>query len=264
MNFGLSAPILVGAFMLLIGFVLFLIYIFMDKDFDRNKRIVSLEANDESFRFRDFVKVLQNPGFWMIAILCVFFYSSIRPFMKFATDLLINKYGVEGVTAGWIVSALPYATIILTPLFGSIYDRIGKGATLMLIGCVLVTACHICLLLPFVTYTWFATVIMIILGIAFSLVPSAMWPSVPKIVPLKQLGTAYSIIYYIQNLGLMLVPMWVGDVIGQNTTSDGHVDFTMPMMIFVGFGIVAIFISSILLIMDKKKHYGLEDANIIK
>jgi nitrate/nitrite transporter NarK len=264
MNFGLSAPILVGAFMLLIGFVLFLIYIFMDKDFDRNKRIVSLEANDESFRFRDFVKVLQNPGFWMIAILCVFFYSSIRPFMKFATDLLINKYGVEGVTAGWIVSALPYATIILTPLFGSIYDRIGKGATLMLIGCVLVTICHICLLLPFVTSTWFATVIMIILGIAFSLVPSAMWPSVPKIVPLKQLGTAYSIIYYIQNLGLMLVPMWVGDVIGQNTTSDGHVDFTMPMMIFVGFGVVAIFISSILLIMDKKKHYGLEDANIIK
>ena len=264
MSFGLSAPILVGAFVLLIGFVLFLIYIFMDKDFDRNKKNLSLETDEDKFSFRDFAKVLQNPGFWMIAFLCVFFYSSIRPFMKFATDLLINKYGVESVTAGWIVSMLPYSTIILTPLFGSIYDRMGKGATLMLIGCILVTVSHICLLLPFITYTWFATIIMILLGIAFSLVPSAMWPSVPKIVPLKQLGTAYSIIYYIQNIGLMLVPMWVGDVMGKNTASDGHVDFTMPMMIFAGFGLISILVSSILLIMDKKKHYGLEDANIIK
>lgn len=236
----------------------------MDKNFDRNKKNLSSESDDENFSFHDFTKVLQNPGFWMIAFLCVFFYSSIRPFMKFATDLLINKYGVESVTAGWIVSALPYSTIILTPLFGSIYDRIGKGATLMLIGCILVTISHICLLLPCITYTWFATITMVLLGIAFSLVPSAMWPSVPKIVPLKQLGTAYSIIYYIQNLGLMLVPMWVGDTIGKNTALDGHVNFTVPMMIFVAFGLASILVASILLIMDKKKHYGLEDANIIK
>lgn len=264
MNFGLSEPILVGTIVLLIAFFLFLIYIFMDKNFDRNKKNLSSESDDENFSFHDFTKVLQNPGFWMIAFLCVFFYSSIRPFMKFATDLLINKYGVESVTAGWIVSALPYSTIILTPLFGSIYDRIGKGATLMLIGCILVTISHICLLLPCITYTWFATITMVLLGIAFSLVPSAMWPSVPKIVPLKQLGTAYSIIYYIQNLGLMLVPMWVGDTIGKNTALDGHVNFTVPMMIFVAFGLASILVASILLIMDKKKHYGLEDANIIK
>jgi len=202
--------------------------------------------------------VLTNPGFWLIALLCVFFYSSIRPFLKFATDLLINKYGIEEVTAGWITSLLPYGTIILTPLFGSLYDRIGKGATLMLIGSVIVTVCHICLALPIINSTWFASIIMILFGVAFSLVPSAMWPSVPKIVPLKQLGTAYSIIYYVQNIGLMLVPMFVGNVIGHYTAADGKVDFTVPMLIFTAFGLGAVLTALLLRYMDARQHYGLE------
>ena len=203
--------------------------------------------------------VLRNPGFWLIAFLCVFFYSSIRPFLKFASDLLVHKYMISEVTAGWIVSLLPYGTIVLTPFFGNLYDRIGKGATLMLIGCTLVTVCHLCLALPIIQQTWFASIIMILLGVSFSLVPSAMWPSVPKIVPLKQLGTAYSIIYYVQNIGLMLVPMWIGNLIGDYTAADGKVDFTVPMLVFMLFGVISILIAFALKFMDGKMQYGLEN-----
>lgn len=262
--YGLSAPILVGAVLLLMGFVMFIVYIFMDKRFDKMavKDTASSATENEEFSFRDFVKVLRNPGFWLIAILCVMFYSSLRPFLKFATDLLINKYGIAPVTAGWITSILPYGTIVLTPLFGIIYDRMGRGSTLMLIGCVLVTLCHLFLALPILNHTWFASLTMILYGVSFSLVPSAMWPSVPKIVPLKQLGTAYSIIYFVQNIGLMLVPMFVGNIIGEYTSSDGHVDYTIPMLVFTALGAGAILFALLLMVIDRKKGYGLHEANI--
>jgi MFS family permease len=223
----------------------------MDRSFDRReeqRQIAVTEAKqqpsevhatEQTSFLSPLRKVLRNPGFWLIAVLCVFFYSSIRPFLKFATDVLVNKYGIEEVTAGWIVSILPYGTIILTPLFGNLYDRVGRGATLMLIGCIIVTLCHILIAMPIMNTTWMASIIMIFLGISFSLVPSAMWPSVPKIVPLGQLGTAYSIIYFIQNIGLMLVPMWVGNIIGENTDTNGQVNFTPPMLIFTAFGIAS-------------------------
>ena len=262
--YGLSAPILVGATLLLLGFVLFIVYILMDKRIDREQR-ASVKAsegsdssesseyseysehsedaankNDDKFTFRDFLTVLRNPGFWLIALLCVAFYSSLRPFLKFATDVLVNNYGMDKETAGWVTSILPYGTIVLTPLFGVLYDRLGRGSLLMLIGCVIVTLCHVCLALPLLEHTWMVMVIMVLYGVSFSLVPSAMWPSVPKIVPLKQLGTAYSIIYYVQNIGLMLVPMLVGNIIDANTDTTGHVDSTLPMVVFALLGIAAI------------------------
>ena len=263
--YGLSAPILAGAALLLMGFAMFIVYVFMDKRFDRQNRLTptpNRQQNDEKFTFNDFLKVLRNPGFWLIAFLCVAFYSSLRPFLKFATDLLINKYGVDAVTAGWITSILPYGTIVLTPIFGMLYDRLGRGSLLMLIGCVMVTFCHICLALPILNNVWFASLMMVLYGVSFSLVPSAMWPSVPKIVPLKQLGTAYSMIYFVQNIGLMLTPIFVGNVIGENTDSAGHVDFTMPMVIFALLGIAAVVIALLLMITDRRKGYGLSQPNI--
>ncbi len=263
--YGLSAPILAGAALLLMGFAMFIVYVFMDKRFDRQNRLTptpNRQQNDEKFTFNDFLKVLRNPGFWLIAFLCVAFYSSLRPFLKFATDLLINKYGVDAVTAGWITSILPYGTIVLTPLFGMLYDRLGRGSLLMLIGCVMVTFCHICLALPILNNVWFASLMMVLYGVSFSLVPSAMWPSVPKIVPLKQLGTAYSMIYFVQNIGLMLTPIFVGNVIGEHTDSAGHVDFTMPMIIFALLGITAVVIALLLMITDRRKGYGLSQPNI--
>ena len=298
---GIASPFLVGALLLVMGFVLFIAYILMDRKHEAARQIAhqpavpsnqldepssqpdepssplgepssqsventfhkkATQTDEQGYTLRScLVNLASNKGYWLIALLCVSFYSSLRPFLKFATDVLVNKYGIGEVTAGWIVSLLPYGTIVLTPLFGSLYDRIGRGATLMLSGSILLTCCHVGLILPWISATWLATLIMILMGVSFSLVPSAMWPSIPKIVPLQQLGTAYSIIYYIQNIGLMLVPMWAGNVIGRYTIA-GHTDFTVPMFIFIGFGIASIILSSILLWADKKEHYGLEEANI--
>ena len=263
--YGLSAPILVGATLLLLGFVFFIIYIFMDRRFDKSapRPESDTTGNADNFTLRDFTHILRNPGFWLIAVLCVMFYSSLRPFLKFATDLLVNKYGIEEVTAGWITSILPYGTIVLTPLFGAIYDRLGRGSTLMLIGCVIVTLCHVLLALPIMEHPWFASLMMVLYGVSFSLVPAAMWPSVPKIVPLKELGTAYSIIYFVQNIGLMLVPMLVGNVIGEHTSTDGHVDFTAPMLVFAALGLAAVIIAVLLMYVDRKRGFGLHEANIV-
>ena len=278
--YGVSAPILAGAALLLMGFVMFVVYLIMDKRMDRvmaassdetsksepgdSKEKATGTTSDDEFTFKDIVRILRNPGFWLIALLCVLFYSSLRPFLKFASDLLVNKYGIDTVTAGWIVSILPYGTIVLTPLFGVVYDRLGRGSLLMLIGCLIVTCCHVCLALPIMQHTWFASLMMLLYGVSFSLVPSAMWPSVPKIVPLKQLGTAYSIIYFVQNIGLMLVPMLVGNVIGANTDATGHVDFTIPMVVFALLGVGAVGIALVLMAVDKRKGYGLSEANIRK
>lgn len=256
-SFGLSASLLVGVLLLLAGFVMFIVYTLMDKTAktEGEKKDFSLVSN--------LSRLATNKGYWLIAVLCVLFYTSIRPFLKFATDVLVNKYAIEPVTAGWIVSLLPYGTIVLTPLFGSIYDRIGRGATLMLVGCALVLCCHVVLALPMANATWFSTVVMVLLGVAFSLVPSAMWPSVPKLVPLEQLGTAYSIIYYIQNIGLMLAPMYIGNIIDQYTAPDGHVDVTVPMSVFALFALAATFVAALLLYVDRREDYGLERSNII-
>ena len=265
-TFGLSAPLLVGTVFLLFGFVLFITYVFMDRRFDKKHIASNASTPKDSQPFSTVLKgvilILRNPGFWLIAFLCVFFYSSVRPFLKFATDVLVSKYGITETTAGWIVSILPYGTIVLTPLFGSIYDRIGRGATLMIAGCSLVAVCHLLMALPIATTPWLAAIIMYLHGIAFSLVPSALWPSVPKIVPLSQLGTAYSIIYYIQNLGLMLVPMFVGNMIDEAQQPSSTV--TPTMLVFALFGILAVVTAILLLFLDKRQHYGLEKANIKK
>lgn len=277
-SFGLSAPLLVGTLLLLAGFLMFGVYTFIDKEKEvedvkdveklRGLEVEKVEkvkkAEESPSLMKAYVSaLLTNRGFWLIAILCVLFYTSLRPFLKFATDVLVNKYGLDPVTAGWIVSLLPYGTIVLTPLFGSIYDRIGRGATLMLTGCALVFVCHVVLALPVVNNTWVAALMMVLLGVAFSLVPSAMWPSVPKLVPLKVLGTSYSIIYYIQNIGLMLMPMLVGNIIDDYTSADGHVDFTVPMSVFAVFALAATLVAALLLYMDKRMGYGLEKANIV-
>lgn len=258
LRYGVPVSMFIGCALLLCGFVIFILYLVMDKRFTAAVNTQSdnvqkaQDVDNEQFSFRDFVMILRNPGFWLIALLCVAFYSSIRPFMKFATDLIINDYGVSTTTAGWIVSAIPYGTIFLTPLFGVVYDRIRNGAVLLLAGCAILSVAHLALMVHPIDAPWFALVAMVLVGVAFSLVPSALWPSVPKLIPLKQLGTAYSMIYYIQNLGLLLVPMWVGNVIDRNTPASGIVDFTMPVAIFLGFALTAV-VTSLWLVADGRK-----------
>ena len=258
----ISAPVMFGASALCIGLISYIVYCVMDKKLDKSieGQNVATES-EEQFKFSDLKVIFCNQGFWLITFLCLIFYAAVFPFLKFATNLMIIKYGVSPDLAGMIPGLLPFGTMLLTPLFGSLYDKMGKGATLMIIGSVLLTIVHILFAMPLLNVWWFAVIVMILLGIAFSLVPSAMWPSVPKIIPMKQLGSGYAIIFYIQNIGLSMVPVLIGNVIAANT-ANGTTNYTVPMSIFAFFGAVAVVISVLLKIVDKKKGYGLEKSNI--
>lgn len=265
---GISYPVFFGALALCIGLLAYLVYCVMDRRLDKSIAAAQGEE-EEGFKLSDIKFVVTNKGFWLIALLCLMFYAGVFPFLKFAAQLMIYKYGVDPVMAGDIPAILPFGTILLTPLFGSLYDRIGKGATLMVVGAMMLVAVHVLFALPILNEWWFALIVMVLLGIAFSLVPSAMWPSVPKIIPQKQLGTAYALIFYVQNIGLMCVPMligWVIDRYAKFTLPDGNVsyDFTAPMWIFALFGIVAVALAFMLKAEDRRKGYGLEEANIRK
>ena len=259
-----SASIGLGAAMLCIGMLSFIVYNIMDKKEDAAVAASATEP-EEGFKFSDLKLLFCNKGFWYITLLCLMFYAGVFPFLKFATKLMVIKYGVAEDIAGTIPSMLPYGTIVLTPLFGYVYDKVGKGATLMIIGSVLLTVVHAVFALPEVNAVAVAIVMMVLLGIAFGLVPSAMWPSVPKIIPMQLLGTAYAMIFYIQNIGLSMVPIWIGKIKQANADgATGLIDYTQTMTTFAGFGVVAIVIAVLLLIEDKKKGYGLQEANIKK
>jgi len=269
----ISAPIAFALVLLAIGFIAFFIYIGMDKKLDASEANNTGEAEEE-FKFSDIGTIVTNKGFWLIAFLCVLFYSSVFPFIKYASDLMVNKYGVDQSLAGLIPSLLPLGTLFLTPLFGSIYDKKGKGATMMVIGAALIIFVHTIFSLPILNNWMVAVVLVIILGIALSLVPSAMWPSVPKIIPENQLGTAFSLIFWIQNWGLMGIPLLIGYVLDKsnpevalakaNGTEVPLYDYTNPMMIFAGLGVLAIIVAFLLKMEDKKKGYGLQLPNIQK
>lgn len=268
-----SRPVLIALIGLCIGLIAFIVYVMMDKKLEASEatdEIVKKNPEDE-FKLSDIGKILGNKGWWYIAILCVLFYSAVFPFLKYATDLMVNKFGVKEDLAGLIPMLLPFGNILLTPLFGGIYDKKGKGATIMIIGSVLLILVHALFSVPGLNSWIFAMVLVVVLGIAFSLVPSAMWPSVPKIVPEKRLGTAYSLIFWVQNWGLMGVPLLIGWVLEKycvtgQTMRDGLTvntyDYTLPMMIFTSFGVLALLFAFLLKAEDKKKGYGLESPNI--
>lgn len=259
-NISLSTPLLIGVFSVGLGTVCYLVYCSMDSKFD--KQTASTETvtkEDDKFSFASLKETLHNSGFWLITILCMLYYSSLYPFLDFATKFMISKYGVDDDVAGFIPAILPFTSIILTPVFGYMYDRIGKGASIMIIGTVMLTVVLMVFALP-LSSKFVAIAAMLVLGIAFSLLPSVLWPAVPKIVPMNLLGTAYSIIYYIQNIGLIVVPYLIGIVLDKNTVG-GNVDYTQSMWIFTGIGVAAIIVAVMLLIMDKRNNYGLELKN---
>ena len=270
----ISAPIAFALVLLVVGFIAFFIYVAMDKKLDASVIDSGSENEEEAFRIKDIGKIVTNRGFWLIAFLCVLFYSSVFPFIKYAADLMVNKYGLKENVAGLIPSLLPLGTLFLTPLFGSVYDKKGKGATIMVIGAILIIFVHGVFSLPILNYWIVALILVVILGVALSLVPSAMWPSVPKIIPEHQLGTAYSLIFWIQNWGLMGVPLLIGYILDKsnpevlaakaNGTPIPPYDYTNPMIVFTLFGILAVVVGLMLKAEDRKKGYGLELPNIQK
>jgi nitrate/nitrite transporter NarK len=209
-----SSPVLLAFVFMLIALTSFIIYTFMDKKLDASiAQSNTGKVAEDAFELKDILFIIRNRGFWYIAILCVLFYSAVFPFLFYATDLMINKYHVNPNLAGSIPALLPFGTIFLTPLFGTVYDKKGKGATIMIIGAIILILVHGVLSIPFLNAWWLAAGMVIILGIGFSLVPAAMWPSVPKIIPEKQLGTAYAVIFWIQNIGLWAIPLLLGVVL---------------------------------------------------
>lgn len=277
-----SMPILLGLLLLCIGMISFVVFVVMDSK--RDQELKETAAPEEPFRFRDIFDIIKLKGFWYIAILCVLFYSAVFPFLKYAPDLMINKFGISSKLSGIIPSLLPFGTILLTPFFGNLYDRKGKGATIMLIGSFMIVGIHLLFAMPAFTSWWLALALIIALGVAFSLVPSAMWPSVPKIIPENKLGTAYALIFWIQNWGLMGVPYLIGKVLNNYCVIGGDeamaeeitgtvvpevatevaYDYTIPMLIFTALGLLSILFAFLLKRENAKKGYGLELPNIQK
>lgn len=269
----ISAPIAFTLVLLVAGFIAFIFYTFMDKKLDASEFVDGKAVVEIPFKFSDILLIVKNKGFWLIAVLCVLFYSSVFPFLKYANDLMVNKYHVSAQTAGFITMMLPVGTLFLTPLFGGIYDKKGKGATIMIIGAAMLIFIHGFFSLPVFNHWMVAVVLVILLGVALSLVPSAMWPSVAKIIPEKQLGTAYSLIFWIQNIGLMGVPLLIGIVLDKMNPGvalakaageEIYYNYTVPMLIFTSFGVLAVFVAYMLKAEDRKKGYGLEKPNIIR
>jgi predicted MFS family arabinose efflux permease/acylphosphatase len=214
-----AAPVLICLILLCIGLIAYFIYTFMDKRLDASvaaaEKASNSETKEEAFHLSDILKIVTNKGWWYIAILCVLFYSAVFPFLKYATDLMVQKFHINEDWAGIIPAMLPFGTILLTPLFGNMYDRKGKGASIMIVGAVLLIIVHLIFTLPFVNNWVVAILLILVLGVGFSLVPSAMWPSVPKIIPENQLGTAYALVFWVQNWGLMGVPALIGWVLNK-------------------------------------------------
>jgi len=252
----------------------------MDVKLDRSEPDAVLASEEDPFRLADIGVIFKSSGFWLIAILCVLFYSAVFPFLKYAPDLMVNKFNINDITifginlkSGDIPALLPMGTLILTPLFGNLYDRVGKGATIMIVGALLLVIVHGIFSIPALNSVWIALTLCILLGVAFSLVPSALWPAVPKIIPTKQLGTAYALIFWIQNWGLMGVPLLIGwaldkyCIVGQRVVDGGTqniYDYTIPMLIFTAIGVIALIVAFLLKREDKRKNYGLELPNTIQ
>ena len=261
-HYTLSAPLLVALAFLIIGLLAFLVFCIMDRRLDSPSRTsmtspASSTSHDDEFRLADIGITLRNPGFWLITLFCVLFYSAVSPFLKFSTKLMVMKYGVDPDLAGFFSSIAPFGTILMTPLFGLVYDKYGRGVTLVITGALMLTAVHFGFSMPMHNST-IAIALMVVLSIGYSLAPAALWPCVPKIIPLKCLGTAYSMIFFIQNFGRAIIPMCVGKANETDPT------YTTSMLIF-GFTALGAALTAIaMLYVDRKKSYGLQLPNIKK
>ena len=252
-HFTLSTPLLVALSFLIIGLLAFLVFCVMDRRLDEPNK--SQEASDDEFRWSDIGITLRSPGFWLITLFCVLFYSAVSPFLKFSTKLMVMKYGVDPDIAGLFSSIAPFGTILMTPLFGYVYDKYGKGVTLVITGALMLTAVHFGFSMPMHSST-VAIALMVMLSIGYSLAPAALWPCVPKIIPLKCLGTAYSMIFFIQNFGRAIIPMFVGRANETDPT------YTTSMLIFGFTALGAAAIAVAMLFVDRHKGYGLQLPNI--
>ena len=256
-----ASPVAFGAILLLIGLIFYSVFVVLDKKFDKQLEAageLTTEESEEEFKFKDLGKIFSSKMFWLVALLCVLYYSAIFPFQRYAPDFLNTTLSIE--SGAQLFSCFPILAMILTPFLGAFIDNKGKAASMLMVGSLVMIACHLsfAFLLPAFPHKWLALLIVVVLGVSFSLVPAALWPSVPKIIDNRILGSAYCIIFWIQNIGLFAVPILIGNVL------DKTGGYTIPMVIFSSFGVLALFFSLWLKRENRKNNFGLEEPNIKK
>ena len=250
--------------LLCIGLINFIIFGVMDRKFDSQLVEAGLATEEKSpedeFHVSDLGAIFKSKMFWIVALLCVLYYSAIFPFQRYATNFLEETLQIEADTAAQMFSCFPVLAMLLTPILGIFLDRVGKGATMLALGALIMIVCHasFAFVLPMFPSKELALTLIVVLGVSFSLVPAALWPAVPKIIDEKILGSAYCLIFWVQNIGLCFVPKLIGYL---RETTEGYF---IPMLVFTGFGVLAFFISILLKAEDRRKGYGLEEPNIKK
>ena len=326
-----SRSVAFGVVLLCIALIMFVVYFFMDKKLDAQTG--EAEEKDDPFKVSDIGKILSSLGFWLVALLCVLYYSAIFPFQKYAVNMLQcnltlveadpttfwggnsvtivqyivmllvavcsfasnfiktnkgMKYGLMGLavvalvvycymgymrgTAETIFAVFPLLAVAITPILGNYVDHKGKAASMLMIGSILLVICHLtfAFVLPMFKGnaaggTIVAYITILVLGASFSLVPAALWPSVPKLVDEKIIGSAYALIFWIQNIGLWLFPLLIGKVLdrtNEGVTDPLALDYKWALIMLACLGIAALLIGLYLKVVDKKKHLGLEEPNI--
>ncbi len=329
-NISVSRSVAFGVVLLMIALIMFIVYFFMDKKLDAQTG--EAEEKDDPFRIKDLGQILTSSGFWLVALLCVLYYSAIFPFQKYAVNMLqCNleftdpaqdsfwagatvtfvqyaimlvvaaaaftsnfmknkglKYGLLCVaivalvvfcymgymrqSAETIFAVFPLLAMGITPILGNYVDHKGKAASMLVLGSLLLIACHLtfAFVLPMfkgneVGGVIIAYITILVLGASFSLVPASLWPSVPKLVDAKVIGSAYALIFWIQNIGLWLFPLLIGNILdstNQGVTDPTKLDYTAPLIMLAGLGVAALLLGFVLKIVDKKKGLGLEEPNI--
>ena len=274
-----AAPVGFCTALLFIGLITFTVFTFMDRKLDKQLGVgADGSGEEEEFKASDLKNILTSRIFWIVALLCVLYYSAIFPFQRYGANMLqCNLDGISPSDASNIFRWFPIGAAVITPFLGSFLDHKGKGATMLIWGAVLLIACHLifAFVLPSTHSYLIAYSTIVLLGISFALVPAALWPSVPKVIDEKVLGSAYCLIFWVQNFGLCFVPMLIGSVLAQANANNPAViaakaqgaefipyDYTIPLVIFACFGVAALLLAFYLKIIDRKHSFGLEQPNI--
>lgn len=325
-----SRSVAFGVVLLCIALIMCIVYFFMDRKLD--EQTGEAEEKDDPFKISDLGQILTSSGFWLVALLCVLYYSAIFPFQKYAVNMLQcnltlvepasnsfwasssvtivqyiimllvaaagfasnfqkaknKRYGLLGISilslitycymgymrqsAESIFAVFPLLAVLITPILGSYVDHKGKAASMLVLGSLLLIACHLtfAFILPMFKGNAVGGIIIayttiLILGSSFSLVPASLWPSVPKLVDAKVIGSAYALIFWIQNIGLWLFPLLIGKVLdatNPGVTDPTAFDYTAPLIMLAGLGLAALILGFVLKVVDKKKGLGLEEPNI--
>ena len=251
----LSTAIWFAAVLVLMGLLAFMVYMLLDIRYDKEVKPEIVSGGKDGFSLNDILNILKNPAFIYIAMLCLTFYAAVFPFLAFAPDFFLNKFDMTDIQSGEITSLLPLGTLVFTPLFGFLIDKYGRAASAMIFGSALLVIIH--LLFAFTGLQ--PHVPMILLGVAFSLVPAAMWPTMVKLVDEKQIGTAYGLMYSIQNLGLFGIPILAGIIL--DATNQGgatKLDYTPTIIMFIGLGLLGLVFSFLLKHEDKRNNRGID------